>query len=43
MPHFSYRDGAFCAEAVPLKDIASQFGTPTYVYSKAALTENFAA
>ena len=43
MPHFSYRDGEFCAEAVSLKDIASQFGTPTYVYSKAALTENFAA
>jgi diaminopimelate decarboxylase len=43
MPHFSYRDGEFCAEAVPLKEIASRFGTPTYVYSKAALTENFSA
>ena len=43
MPHFSYRDGELCAEAVSLQDIASQFGTPTYVYSKAALTENFAA
>ena len=43
MPHFSYRDGAFCAEAVPLTDIARRFGTPTYIYSKAALTENFAA
>jgi diaminopimelate decarboxylase len=43
MPHFSYRDGAFCAEAVPLTDIARQFGTPTYVYSKAALADNFAA
>jgi len=43
MPHFSYRDGEFCAEAVPLKQIASRFGTPTYVYSKAALVENFSA
>jgi diaminopimelate decarboxylase len=43
MPHFSYRNGQFCAEAVSLQDIATQFGTPTYVYSKAALTENFAA
>ena len=43
MPHFSYRDGELCAEAVPLGDIARQFGTPTYIYSKAALAENFAA
>jgi diaminopimelate decarboxylase len=26
------------AEAVPLKEIAARFGTPTYVYSKASLT-----
>ncbi len=43
MPHFSYRDGELCAEAVPLKEIAQRFGTPTYIYSKAALSENFAA
>ena len=43
MPHFSYRDGEFYAEAVPLKEIAQRFGTPTYIYSKAALCENFAA
>ncbi|HEX8886258.1 MAG TPA: diaminopimelate decarboxylase, partial [Noviherbaspirillum sp.] len=43
MPHFSYRDGEFCAEAVSLKSIAQRFGTPTYVYSKAALVENFSA
>ena len=43
MPHFSYRDGEFCAEAVPLKEIAQRFGTPTSIYSKTALCENFAA
>lgn len=43
MPHFSYRDGEFCAETVPMKTIAQRFGTPTYVYSRAALAENFSA
>nr|WP_217346546.1 diaminopimelate decarboxylase [Noviherbaspirillum sp. L7-7A]MBV0881003.1 diaminopimelate decarboxylase [Noviherbaspirillum sp. L7-7A] len=43
MPHFSYRDGEFCAEAVSLKSIAQRFGTPTYVYSRAALVDNFSA
>ena len=43
MTHFSYQNGALCAENVPLADIARQFGTPAYVYSKAALIENFAA
>ena len=36
---FSYRDGALCAEQVPLEDIARRFGTPCYVYSRAALTD----
>jgi diaminopimelate decarboxylase len=43
MSHFSYRNGALFAEQTPIADIARQYGTPTYVYSKAALTENFAA
>ncbi len=43
MPHFSYQNGVLHAENVPLKDIAKQFGTPVYVYSKAALTENYTA
>jgi len=34
---FSYRDGTLCAEQVPLATIAAQFGTPCYVYSRAAL------
>ncbi len=34
---FAYRDGALCAEQVPLEDIARRFGTPCYVYSRAAI------
>ncbi|GAB3441353.1 diaminopimelate decarboxylase [Massilia solisilvae] len=43
MSHFSYQNGVLNAESVPLSQIAAQFGTPTYVYSKAALLENFHA
>jgi diaminopimelate decarboxylase len=41
MSQFSYQDGVLHAESVPLSDIARQFGTPTYVYSKAQLLQNF--
>ena len=34
---FDYRDGALCAEDVPLEEIAGRFGTPCYVYSRAAI------
>ncbi len=34
---FAYRNGALCVEQVPLDDIARRFGTPCYVYSKAAI------
>ncbi|HEY8099184.1 MAG TPA: diaminopimelate decarboxylase [Burkholderiaceae bacterium] len=43
MPHFSYQHGVLCAENLSLVEIAKQFGTPTYVYSKAALVENFSS
>ncbi|MGN6702557.1 MAG: diaminopimelate decarboxylase [Burkholderiaceae bacterium] len=43
MSHFSYRDGVLCAEQVPLPVIAERFGTPAYVYSKAALLDRFSA
>ncbi|MYM35900.1 diaminopimelate decarboxylase [Duganella sp. FT94W] len=43
MSQFSYQDGVLHAEGVSLSAIAEQFGTPTYVYSKAALLANFAA
>jgi diaminopimelate decarboxylase len=34
---FDYRQGALCAEQVPLDEIARRFGTPCYVYSSAAI------
>jgi len=34
---FAYRNGVLCAEEVPLDDIARRFGTPCYVYSRAAI------
>ena len=34
---FRLRDGELHAEDVPLGEIAARFGTPTFVYSKAAL------
>jgi len=43
MTHFSYRDGELFAEKVSLTAIAERYGTPTYVYSRAALTEHFKA
>ena len=42
MSHFSYQNGVLHAESVPLSEIAARFGTPTYVYSKAQLLDNFA-
>jgi diaminopimelate decarboxylase len=43
MSHFTYQDGVLHAERTPLSRVAEEFGTPTYVYSKAALLQNFAA
>jgi len=43
MSHFAYRDGVLHAEELPLPALAAQFGTPLYVYSKAALLENYRA
>src|SRR5262245_20384200 len=34
---FAYRNGVLCAEQVSLADIARRFGTPCYVYSRAAI------
>ncbi len=41
VPAFVYRDGELYAELVSLADIATRFGTPTYVYSRAALEGAF--
>ncbi len=38
MSHFSIKNGVMHAESVSLQRIAEQFGTPAYVYSRAALT-----
>lgn len=43
MSHFSYQNDVLCVENVTLPDVSRQFGTPTYVYSKAALVENFSS
>jgi diaminopimelate decarboxylase len=39
---FDYVGGVLCAEQVSLEQIARQFGTPCYVYSRAAIEANFA-
>ena len=37
MDHFAYRDGRLFAEDVDLTELADQYGTPCYVYSRATL------
>jgi diaminopimelate decarboxylase len=39
--YFSYRDGLLFVEDVALASVAQLFGTPCYVYSRAALTTAF--
>lgn len=39
---FAYRAGALCVEDIALEDIARRFGTPCYVYSRAAIERAFA-
>ncbi len=36
-PHVAYREGALHLEEVSLQAVASQYGTPLFVYSKAAM------
>ena len=43
MTAFAYRGGELHAEGVPLAAIAARFGTPCYVYSRAALEAGFRA
>ena len=46
LPHlsgFTERNGIWYAEEIPLADLAKEFGTPLYVYSKKALTEAYQA
>jgi diaminopimelate decarboxylase len=39
--HFHYRQNQLFVEDIPLAEIASRFGTPCYVYSRAALADGF--
>ncbi|MPZ77358.1 MAG: diaminopimelate decarboxylase [Deltaproteobacteria bacterium] len=41
MNHFEYRDGEMFAEAVPVKRIAKEVGTPAYIYSLATLQRHY--
>ena len=41
MNFFSYQGGTLCAEGVSLVEIARQFGTPVYVYSRAAIESGY--
>ena len=41
MPAFTHRNGTLHAESVPMETIAEEFGTPCYVYSRAALEGAF--
>jgi diaminopimelate decarboxylase len=43
MQFFERRDGELHVESVPLAAIAARFGTPCYVYSRAALETSFRA
>ena len=43
MTYFAYRDQQLHAETVPLSRIAEAFGTPCYVYSRAALEAAYCA
>jgi len=41
MDYFNYRDGVLHAEDIDLTQIADQFGTPCYVYSRATLERHW--
>ena len=43
MKAFEYRNHQLHAEAVPLAELAARYGTPLFVYSRAALEERFLA
>ena len=38
---FTERNGSWYVEDIPLADLAKEFGTPLYVYSKKALANAF--
>lgn len=43
MKYFTYKEKDLYCEDVPLQELAEEFGTPLYVYSRNQLVENFRA
>ena len=43
MDHFEYRNGQLFAENLPVADIAREYGTPCYIYSRATLERHWHA
>ena len=43
MDFFQYKDDQLMAEQVPVREIAAQFGTPAYIYSRATLERHWHA
>ena len=43
MDFFQYKNNQLMAENLPVKQLAEQFGTPLYVYSKATLERHWHA
>src|SRR5690606_26616722 len=42
-PQFQHKNGVLHAENIPLPDLAHQYGTPLYVYSRQALRDAWSA
>lgn len=43
MDHFNYQGNALFVEDVPVAEVAAQYGTPCYVYSRATLERHYKA
>ena len=43
MDYFTYQDGRLFAEEVDLAELAGQYGTPAYVYSRATIERHWLA
>ena len=40
-PHFYYRNDILTVDGIRLDELASQYGTPLYVYSREALADHY--
>ena len=43
MQSFSFKDGQLFAEDVAVRDLARQYGTPLYIYSRSHMREQYRA